>query len=268
MGVPILKKASIYSGLFFVQNSHYLVIHQQFLYLIAMKFTILLITLFTSIPTMAENCVYGISLCSTNQACIKIDQNIAQCIPHPNHLPSVIFPMKAQAGIYCDQGNLSTEGNSHIYTNTAYALDLASNRSADAGVTLAASAGTVISYFKCKNKNDLCGNGFGNYVQILRDDGYLIFYAHLDKVLVQTGDEVKVGQEIGIEGNTGWTGENNRHLHFSVHFNWRELGFETLKNNIGWLPNSVPFKMINTDSRDFKCTRSSGSLEWLAVKGL
>lgn len=132
-----------------------------------------------------------------------------------------------------------------------------------AGTAIAASTGTVISYSDCKNKNDQCGNGFGNYVQILRNDGYLLFYAHLDKVFVQTGDKVKVGQKIGIEGNTGWTGENNRHLHFSVHFNWKDLGYEALKNNVGWLPNSVPFRMINSDSRDIRCTRVTGHLDWL-----
>lgn len=240
-----------------------------------MKYIVTIFALFFSSRVLSQSCIYGISTCKTNEACIKIDNQSAQCILHPDHIPSIVFPMKAPAGIYCDQGNLSLDGNSHTYTNTAFALDLVSNRNFRAGEVIAGSEGVVISYSECKTQNDQCGNGFGNYVQILRDDGYLLFYAHLDKVLVQTGDKVKIGNLIGIEGNTGWTGENNRHLHFSVHYNWKNLGFNTLKNNIGWLPNSTPFKLnacqpnqqncnlLNTDSRDFKCSRVTNSLDWI-----
>jgi len=227
-----------------------------------MRILITSFCLLLSFSASAESCLYGISLCAKNEACIKTDSNTAQCISHSDRLPTVSFPMKARAGIYCDQGNLSPENNSHSFNNTAYALDLVSNRSADSGVAIAASEGTVITYSKCKTKNDRCGNGFGNYIQILRDDGYLIFYAHLDEVFVQTGDKVRVRQEIGIEGTSGLVGENHRHLHFSVHFNWKDLGLETLKNNIGWLPNSAPFKISNIDSRDFKCTRITGQVNW------
>lgn len=228
-----------------------------------MRFIVTSFFLLLSLSIKAESCLYGLSLCAQNEACIKTDSNSAQCISHPDLLPTVNFPMKAEAGIYCDQGNLSPEGNSHTFTNTAYALDLVSNRSAGPGIAIAASEGIIVGYSQCKTKNDQCGNGFGNYVQILRDDGYLIFYAHLDEVFVRTGEQVKVGQTIGVEGNTGWTGENNRHLHFSVHYNWKDLGIEALKNNVGWLPNSVPFKVMNADSRDFKCTRNTGVLDWI-----
>lgn len=231
-----------------------------------MKIKITFAILFLSLTAAANSCLYGISVCGVNEACIKTDKNLAQCIPHPDKIPSVSFPLQAVAGVYCDQGNLSLDGNSHTFTNTAYALDLASNRSTDAGVAVAAVEGLIVSYSKCTTINDQCGNGFGNYIQILRDDGYLIFYSHLDKVFVQTGERVTVGQKIGIEGNSGWTGENNRHLHFSVHYNWKNFGFETLKNNVGWLPNSVPFKMINIDSRDIKCSRTTGHLEWLLTR--
>ena len=230
-----------------------------------MKITITFVTLLLSLSVSAESCLYGISVCGVNEACIKTDKKIAQCISQPDIIPTVNFPLKAEAGIYCDQGNLSLEGNSHTFTNTAYALDLASNRSASAGTAVAAADGLIISYSKCTTINDQCGNGFGNYIQILRDDGFLIFYAHLEKVFVRTGERVSIGQKIGFEGNSGWTGENNRHLHFSVHYNWKNISFETLKKNVGWLPNSGPFKMNNLDSRDIKCSRVTGHLEWLSL---
>lgn len=44
--------------------------------------------------------------------------------------------------------------------------------------------------------------------------GLSALYAHLDKINVKEGQEVKPGDVIGLEGNTGWsTGD---HLHFQI----------------------------------------------------
>ncbi|MEL6986410.1 MAG: peptidoglycan DD-metalloendopeptidase family protein [Bacteroidota bacterium] len=55
-------------------------------------------------------------------------------------------------------------------------------------------------------------SGYGNSIEILHNDDYYTFYAHLDEMLVSVGDFVTIATVIGTEGETGRvTGE---HLHF------------------------------------------------------
>jgi murein DD-endopeptidase MepM/ murein hydrolase activator NlpD len=58
-------------------------------------------------------------------------------------------------------------------------------------------------------------NNYGRFI-ILKHlgTGYQTMYAHLDKVLVSRGENVRQGQEIGELGNTGYS--TGAHLHFSV----------------------------------------------------
>ena len=63
------------------------------------------------------------------------------------------------------------------------------------------------------------GNGdrtyeWGNYVSIGGDDGYVIFYCHMEERLVTPGIRVTPGQILGIEGSTGRS--TGIHLHFEV----------------------------------------------------
>ena len=55
---------------------------------------------------------------------------------------------------------------------------------------------------------------WGNYVRVDGDDGRRYYYCHLSKRLVNVGRRVKVGQHIGIEGNTGYS--FGSHCHFEV----------------------------------------------------
>mgnify|MGYP002869595122 CR=1 FL=1 len=58
-------------------------------------------------------------------------------------------------------------------------------------------------------------NGYGNIVEIDHGNGFSTKYAHLNKIYVTKGHEIKQGQKIGLSGNTGiGTGP---HLHFGVH---------------------------------------------------
>jgi len=55
---------------------------------------------------------------------------------------------------------------------------------------------------------------FGNMVIIDHFNGFVTSYAHLAKVLVEEGDIVKKGMNIGLVGNTG--NSTGPHLHFEI----------------------------------------------------
>lgn len=58
--------------------------------------------------------------------------------------------------------------------------------------------------------------GYGNYVVVRHYNGLETLYGHLDKRLVDVGDEVRAGDLIGWGGNTGRS--TGPHLHFEVRY--------------------------------------------------
>lgn len=56
--------------------------------------------------------------------------------------------------------------------------------------------------------------GYGNLVMIERNDGVQTRYAHLDRILVKSGERVRAGELIGRMGSTG--DSSGSHLHFEV----------------------------------------------------
>jgi hypothetical protein len=214
---------------------------------LSMPIVFSLLTFFTSLISLATDratCAYGqASVCTSDEFCVQLDKHKAECRTFFHSPPPLIhFPFEAEIPILCDQGPLSPIGNSHTYLNTAFAVDLQSPRAlADVSV-LAGIGGTAFVTNDCSTENDQCGNGFGNSVKIFTDDGYIVFYAHLKKTLIKSGDWVSVGQSIGIEGTTGWAGKNNRHLHLSVHSDWRPMGRDYWQQ-VGYLPPSIPFEL-------------------------
>ncbi|TVR75266.1 MAG: M23 family metallopeptidase [Marinilabiliales bacterium] len=62
--------------------------------------------------------------------------------------------------------------------------------------------------------NDRSRRGYGTFVDIDHGYGYRTRYAHLDRVLVRRGQEVKRGDVIGLVGNTG--ASTAPHLHYEV----------------------------------------------------
>lgn len=56
--------------------------------------------------------------------------------------------------------------------------------------------------------------GYGKHVIIDNGNNITSIYAHLDKIYVTKGQEVKSGDVIGAEGSTGWS--TGPHLHFQV----------------------------------------------------
>lgn len=94
------------------------------------------------------------------------------------------------------------------------AVDIANS----CGTPVVASAeGLVVPDENTSDVIDGWNGGYGNFVLIEHPfgDGVRTRYAHLSKILVQVGDYVKQGQEIGVMGQTGEA--TGCHLHFEVY---------------------------------------------------
>lgn len=55
----------------------------------------------------------------------------------------------------------------------------------------------------------------GRYINIETDEGYMIIYAHLNKINVKKMQYVERGEVIGLSGNTGRS--SGPHLHYGVY---------------------------------------------------
>lgn len=75
---------------------------------------------------------------------------------------------------------------------------------------------------------------FGNFIIIKHYNGIETLYAHLSEILVQRGDDVTVGNPIGIGGNTGRS--TGAHLHFEVQNNKNPRNPRKLLELIGLKP--------------------------------
>lgn len=56
--------------------------------------------------------------------------------------------------------------------------------------------------------------GYGNFIEVRRKDGLTVRYAHLNKINIAVGNNVKMGDKIGEVGSTGVS--TGSHLHFEV----------------------------------------------------
>ena len=65
-----------------------------------------------------------------------------------------------------------------------------------------------------KNYNCGCNGGYGNFVILSHGNGLYTLYAHLARPTVSEGQQVTVGQQIGVIGSTGHS--TGPHLHFEV----------------------------------------------------
>ncbi len=59
--------------------------------------------------------------------------------------------------------------------------------------------------------------GYGNFIILDNGNGFQTLYGHLFKSLVQKGQYVKAGSEIGLMGDTGYA--TGPHLHFTIYRN-------------------------------------------------
>lgn len=98
-------------------------------------------------------------------------------------------------------------------------LDISGN----SGASICASeAGTVIrvnnscTHNYGKTSSCGCGGGYGNFVIIDHGNGFITLYGHLTQALVEVGDTVTQGQQIGLMGSTGYS--TGAHLHFELRY--------------------------------------------------
>ncbi len=86
-----------------------------------------------------------------------------------------------------------------------------------AGVDLAAPSGTPVVAVGAGTvvQSGEWAGGYGISVLIDHHNGFLTHYAHFSATLMQVGEQVQAGQQIGLEGSTGHS--TGPHLHFEVH---------------------------------------------------
>ncbi|MDO4530340.1 MAG: M23 family metallopeptidase [Bacillota bacterium] len=85
------------------------------------------------------------------------------------------------------------------------------------GLDIAAAEGTEVLAVKSGVVTEVRTSAtYGKLLQYETEDGYTVMYAHLSKVLVKKGEQIRQGQVVARSGNTGLS--TGPHLHYSV---WR-----------------------------------------------
>lgn len=79
---------------------------------------------------------------------------------------------------------------------------------ADTGERVGAALNGEVIYAQYNN------GGYGNLVIIEHDNNMKSYYAHLNQITTNVGDEVNIGDKIGEVGNTGFS--TGPHLHFEL----------------------------------------------------
>lgn len=98
-----------------------------------------------------------------------------------------------------------------------FALDF----SLEVGDTITAARGGIVIYVEESNSKACtlpnC-DSYSNYITIYHDDGSFSEYVHLKKngSLVEVGQQISIGEKIGLSGNTGYS--TGPHLHFECFY--------------------------------------------------
>lgn len=112
---------------------------------------------------------------------------------------------------------------------STYFMELEDTGNRHAGLDIANTYGTPV-YAADGGVVTLAGwNGnYGNCVIIDHGNGFVTWYGHFERLMVDTGDKVYQGQQIGLMGTTGYS--NGPHLHFELHLHGK------LVNPAAYLP--------------------------------
>lgn len=126
----------------------------------------------------------------------------------------------------CDVGAevVSSGGSAKVKGGFAHPLDdkrFSSSTRHDVGshgggaIDIAAPAGTPVYAVAAGKVYDLSESCGGTVIGVQHNNKYTTAYAHLGKVNVKDGQQVKAGQQIGVSGLSG-SCVNGAHLHFEV----------------------------------------------------
>ena len=63
--------------------------------------------------------------------------------------------------------------------------------------------------------------GFGKFIEIQHDNGFVTRYGHLAKIMVKRGEHVQKDQVIGLMGSTGRS--TSTHLHYEILHNKKHI---------------------------------------------
>ncbi|MCE5330164.1 peptidoglycan DD-metalloendopeptidase family protein [bacterium] len=125
------------------------------------------------------------------------------------NMESYVYTMEHTPSIWPTWGSITTlfsdgrSGTSWI-PGSHKGIDIANN----SNTAISASASGVVVFAGWQG-------GYGKKIVIYHMDKYTTVYAHLNEMLVNTGDQVKQGQVIGKMGSTGHS--TGTHLHYEVY---------------------------------------------------
>jgi murein DD-endopeptidase MepM/ murein hydrolase activator NlpD len=151
---------------------------------------------------------------------------VAVPLPAIETVPAGAFAFGAEGPVGCPVAPaagavVTTQGygvGSHAPADIWGAVDLAVDGDGDGAADPDASWGaTVVATHAGTATATPNSHPAGNHVWIVGDGGWKTGYSHLAEILVATGDQVRVGQPIGLLGSTGLS--SGPHLDYQV---WRD----------------------------------------------
>jgi murein DD-endopeptidase MepM/ murein hydrolase activator NlpD len=133
----------------------------------------------------------------------QLEQSVTSRMQQISHYPSIL---PVRGGFVSSQYGKRIDPFTGI-EESHYALDI----SIEPGSEVFASGAGIV---KIVNRNVVQYKGYGNYIVIDHGFGYESMYAHLSKVFVKEGQQIKRWDLIGLSGNTGKS--TAPHLHYGI----------------------------------------------------
>lgn len=140
---------------------------------------------------------------STAKAAEKADEKADEKAGEKKDAPSWITPITAKYTLTATYGN---SGDRWVSTHSGQDFAVPTGTA-----VRAVHEGTVV---KAGGYGAGDGPAYGNAVVIKHSNGTYTQYAHLSKVKVSVGQQVKTGERVALSGNTG--NSSGPHLHFEV----------------------------------------------------